>query len=666
MTVAVLENSPLLAEPLVRENDVVEYRQGLERRLGGVWDESRWSLFRVRFGVYGQKQPGVQMVRVKIPGGVIPVAWLRSIADVNRRFAQGDAHLTTRQDIQLYHVPLERSASLLEALHLQGLTTREACGNTLRNVTSCSLAGVCPREHVDAGRVAEVLSRSWIRHPLVQHMPRKAKITVSGCAVDCGHSSMHDLGFVATEQEGRHGFRVKVGGGLGAQPRPAVEVLSFVTEEQLPAVVETFARLHQRYSDRGNRNGSRIKFAVKRFGAEKFTALFAEEFERIKDLPQRPQDPLAWRTPTESVAIHRAPVGVVPAHDGTKAVVVSVPLGLLSSEQMDTLADLAEANGVAELRATRDQNIAFIGLSSPEAVERITRGVTSIGLEVPASPEDTPDVISCPGTTTCRIGITNSQSFARQVLDDARTDSTAKGVSVHVSGCQNSCGLHQVADFGLHGMAKKINGQTAPHYQIHLGGDARCGALGLLGPIVPAKSAPQAVALLRHAFAADGKSSGESVRDWATRLGRGGLSALLAPLEQNPGEDVFVDWGESALFPGAPQVATPGVPSFTLEELYAELADDGLISMDRALAVGHVEQARAAGVIAITYAARYALQVEGIATTDAQSAEEVIAAAGSLPAEILALRTSSEAVFREAVASLLLRVVWAGVEGDDE
>ncbi len=206
-------------EPLVRLSDLDEYRVGLSHRLAGDWDDDKWTGFRTRFGVYGQKQPGVQMMRIKIPGGLVPLPWLWVLAQFNRKFCQGDAHITTRQDFQTYFVPLEKTAEALEFLYSKGMTTREACGNTLRNINACALAGNCPREHVDAGEVASRLARSWIRHPLVQHMPRKVKISVSGCATDCGVSAIHDLSFIATEKDGKKGFIVYAGGGLGGQPR---------------------------------------------------------------------------------------------------------------------------------------------------------------------------------------------------------------------------------------------------------------------------------------------------------------------------------------------------------------------------------------------------------------------------------------------------------------
>ncbi|MGE5548631.1 MAG: nitrite/sulfite reductase [Solirubrobacterales bacterium] len=648
------------AEPLVRMADLAEYRRGLDRHLAGEWDDERWTAYRVRFGVYGQKQPGVQMVRIKIPGGVLPVTWLKAISDANRAFAVGDAHITTRQDIQIYSVPLARTAELLEALYSSGITTREACGNTLRNMTSCSLAGACPRELVDAGRVAEQLALSWIRHPLVQHMPRKVKVAISGCATDCGTTAIHDLGFIAVERDGRPGFRVVAGGGLGAQPRTAVTVLDFVGEEDLPVAVEALARIHQRYSDRRNRNAARIKYVLKRFGEEKFVAVFREEFARLKGLGQRPWASLDWRKPSEA-AIARTPVGVVAAHDGSSSVVVAVPLGILSSDQLDRLHEIALAAGVSELRTTRDQNLVFVGVA-PADVAAVVAGVRAIGLEVPASPDDVPDVISCPGTTTCRIGITNSQNFARQVVTEADADPAARGTSVHVSGCQNSCGLHHVADFGLHGMAKKVDGRSAPHYQLHIGGDKRSGAIGLTGPVIPARLANEAIGLLRQAYRA-GAQGGEGVRGWAERLGKDGLAALLAPLDGKDVDGWFVDWGEAADFPGAPQARGECAAPFAADELLADLADDALIELDRNAGAGRWVEALQAAERATVLAARRLLQTKGLGGEDDQPAEAVYASLRTLGAaevsEALegvlaeragALGTGEIGEYREAVA----------------
>lgn len=650
------------AEPLVRLSDLDEYRKGLDNHLAGEWDDERWTAYRVRFGIYGQKQPGVQMVRIKVPGGVIPVSWLPVLASANRDFAEGDAHITTRQDVQIYFVPLARTADLLEKLYSQGITTREACGNTLRNMTSCALAGACPRELVDAGRVAEQLSRTWIRHPLVQHMPRKVKITVSGCATDCGGSSFHDLAFVAVEKDGAKGFRVMAGGGLGSLPRAAVEVLAFAHESELPMAVEALARIHQRYSDRRNRNASRVKYLVKRFGAEKFAALYQEEFDGLKGLAQRPWDGLGWREPAEA-AVARTPVGAVPAHDGSVSVVVSVPLGILSSDQLDALHGIALANNVTELRATRDQNLALLGVA-PAKVAAVAEAVRAIGLDVPASSDDVPEVISCPGTTTCRIGITNSQTFARSLVEEGEVDAAARTTSVHLSGCQNSCGLHHVADFGLHGMAKKVDGRPAPHYQLHIGGDKLRGLIGLTGPVVPARLAGEALSLLRKGFAA-GRLGSEGVRLWAERLGKDGLAALLSPLDGRSVDGIHVDWGDAEDFAGPPQAKGECAAPFASGDLLADLADDALIQLDRMVVAARWVEALSAAERATVFAARQALAARALPEADEDPAELVYAGLrsgwaehhdllealdGVLAERSVALGTGRIETYREAVA----------------
>lgn len=644
------------AEPLVRLTDLAEYRQGLERHLAGELDDEKWTAYRIRFGIYGQRQPGVQMVRIKVPGGVVPTPWLKVLARVNREFAVGDAHITTRQDVQIYSVALSRSADLLEALYSEGITTREACGNTVRNLTSCALAGSCPRELVDAGKVAEQLATSWIRHPLVQHMPRKVKITVSGCGTDCGGSSIHDLAFVAVEKDGRKGFKVTAGGGLGSQPRAAIEVLPFATEEELPATIEALARIHHRYSDRRNRNAARIKFVAKRFGEEKFRNVFVEEFERVKGLAQRPWSPLSWRQPIEA-PVARTPVGIVPSQDGRTAVVAFVPLGILSSDQLDGLHDIAVAAGVTQLRTTRDQNLALLDVPAAK-IDGVVAALRSIGLDVPEKADEVADVISCPGTTTCRIGITNSQNFARHVAAEAKNDVTARGTSVHVSGCQNSCGLHHIADFGLHGMAKKIDNRSAPHYQLHIGGDKHTGAIGITGPLIPARLADKAVKLLRNDYAAN-RQNGESVRGWAERLGKDGIAALLAPIEGADADGLFVDWGDTAVYAGAPTARGECAAPMVNDSLLADLADDALIDLDRNLAAGRETDARANGHLAVVLAGRRLLNTKGHPTEDDVAEGTVFAALNDLNdldvSEALAavVDAGTNESFREAVAYFL-------------
>jgi sulfite reductase (NADPH) hemoprotein beta-component len=638
------------AEPLARLSDAERLREALAKYRSGQWDEEQWTSFRLRQGIYGQLQPGVQMVRIKLPGGILPFDWARTVAQVNRDFAEGDIHVTTRQDFQIYYVATDRTPDMVEALARGTVTTREGCGNTLRNFTSCTFAGVCPRELVDAGKLARQLAGAWLRHPLVQNMPRKFKVSVSGCATDCGASGIHDLGLIAVEKDGRRGFRVFAGGGTGGQPVAAVEVADFVTEDALPAVLEALARLHQRYSNRVNRNAARLKFLVKRFGAATVRKLFEEEFERVRALPQRPWAKLAWREPQEA-PVPITPHGIIKQHDGKVAVVVSPALGLLSADQLEELADLAEDYGADHLRTSRDQTVAVIGVDPADVADLVVE-IRSLGLPVQEKLGDTPDLVSCPGTTSCRIGITNSQGFAGELVELLRNYAPLPNVKVRISGCQNGCGLHHVGDFGFRGMGKKINGQNAPHYQIYLGGnDRENGAIGYKGPIVPARHAKTALKLLLDGFAAS-KEDGESVRRWAERLGEAGVAALLAPLGSLPeaaNENVFVDWGKAQEFRPPVNKKAECASGFAIDTLYQNLADDALINVDRALYAGLSERVLGYGAEATVYAARRVLARLGRDLADNAEAETIVKAADeALVGDALAL---SFTALRKAAAA---------------
>ncbi len=617
---------PEAPEPLVRVDDARDYAAALAAYRRGTWDDGRWTTFRLRNGVYAQKQPGMHMVRAKIPGGRLSFDQARTIAAANRRYCGGDAHITTRQDIQLYFVTLEATAGLLEALALGGVTTREAAGNTLRNTTACPLAGVCPHEHVDAGAVAERLATAWLRHPLVQHMPRKFKTAVSGCGHDCGLTAIDDLGFIATVKDGRPGFRVVAGGGLGAKPLSAVPVLDFVTEDELPAVQEAAARLHQRYSNRKKKMASRLKFLVERFGEAEFVRLFREAFETARPLPRRPWRPLAWREPTAEAAPPPLPGAIVAQHDGATAVVIRPPLGNLDSDRLERLTDLAEIYGASGFRLTRDQNIIAVGLAA-DRVAPFVAGVRALGLDVAERDTGLGNVAACPGTHTCPIGITNSHALATAILDDAPALADRPELRVRISGCPNSCGQHHVGDVGLHGLAKKIDGRIAPHYQLHLGGDGtRPGAIAIAGPEFPAAHAKAVLAAVVRAYD-EQRAPGETVRAWAERIGEDAVTALVHSVVAADAprvSDLHVDWGETGpFFPPVTAAGECGQP-VVVGEFLGDLARTAHADMDRYRAVGNPEGARTAAAEAIGWAGRRILLVRGITARSPDDLHETL------------------------------------------
>jgi sulfite reductase (NADPH) hemoprotein beta-component len=426
------------------------------------------------------------------------------------------------------------------------------------------------------------------------------------------------MGLVATSRGGKKGFILYGGGGTGGIAISAVKLLDFIEEQEVGTALEALVRLHQRYSNRVNRNQARIKFLIKRFGGEKFTALFLEEFERLRGLPQRPWEALEWREPTEAPE-PATPGGVVHGYDGRIAVVINLQLGLLSSAQLTALADLAEEAGAEGFRATREQNLVILGLPRGSEAD-VVASVRALGLPVQDKDGDIGDVVSCPGTTSCRLGITNSQNFGKELGEIVRGYDALPGVSVKISGCQNGCGLHHIADFGFRGMGKKIEGVNAPHYQIYVGGNGRInGAIGISGPVVPARYAPEALRLFMDAYAG-GRSSGESVRDWAVRLGKDGLRDIVKDVMDRPAagdERVFVDWGETAKFETPEAAHAECAAPFAIDNLLKDLADDGLIGLDRAILADKPAQGLHFGREGFYYAARRLLLRAGAASGEA-------------------------------------------------
>lgn len=623
------------AEPLARMEDYEEFLAGLNNFRTHKWNSDRWITFRLRFGIYAQKQEGMHMARAKVPGGRMRIEWLRAVAKANREHCGADVHITTRQGLQFYFVTLDSLPKLFKEIYSAGLTSREASGNTFRNTTACPLAGICPRERVDAGAVAQRLAVAWLRHPLVQHMPRKVKTSVSGCELDCGATSIDDLGLIATVKDGRHGFRVVAGGGLGSVPRFAVELLEFVAEEELSAVQEAVAHMHHRYSNRHRKMASRIKFLVKRFGEEEFVKMFMDEFEHARRMPQRPWAALTWRTPADD----RSPPpqrGRIEQHNGGVAVVIRPPLGMLSSDRLEALADIAERTGAAEFRLTREQNIIAVGIPRKNA-EKFIDGVRALGLDMGERPHGLGDIVACPGVSTCPIGINNSHALAEALLADGDAFAALPETRIRISGCHNSCGQHHIGDIGLHGVAKKIGGKSAPHYQFHLGGEADTpGAIAMDGPAVPARHTKEALKILLSAYA-ETRGKEESVRRWAKRIGAAGIEKFLAPVTEG-GYDaddpsVWLDVGSDKPF--FPPITAVGecAASAVVGEYLSDLSEVGRIDLQRALAIGDREEAMEAGRRSLFATIRRLLSVLGVDMEDFDDSRLIMEVKSRLSAE---------------------------------
>ncbi|MDX8397752.1 MAG: sulfurtransferase TusA family protein [Mariprofundaceae bacterium] len=544
--------------------DVDEFEAGYKAFKAGTMPEERFTPFRLQMGVYGQRQEGVQMIRAKLPGGNLTPQQLEVLGDCAESYGgcmptdgtlkqtpEKVVHITTRQDIQVNFVSLSDVVPFLRKLDDSGLTTREACGNTVRNVTTCFLAGSCPAEHADVSVHARKFAEYFLRHPLGQQFPRKFKVTFSGCDTDCGQSGMHDIGFIATHKDGVAGFKVWAAGGLSSQPVQAILLEEFIKESEVLLVGEALMRIHFKFSDRKRRARARMKYVMQKLGAEGFVEEYKKQRAVIESTHQSDVGyaQANWRTPTESMPFSES--GVVNQHDGKKTVLLNVFRGDLTPLQCRAVAAAARLGGTDELRVTAEQGLVIVGV----AEERVDDVVEMLGnADIRCSfARGISDITACPGTETCRLGITSSRGLAQALqplMVDLKQDSTLAGITVKASGCQHSCGRHHIADLGFHGMAKKVAGQPVPHYQLHVGGSGKAGEpFAFASEAVPAKHAPEAGMAVLDAYSA-GRTEGESVHDWASRLGKVGLAEILAPFKADAGEveGLIYDWSENEAF----------------------------------------------------------------------------------------------------------------------
>ena len=530
---------------LANDEEINSFDQALQDYQALQMDVDRFTAARLQMGIYGQRQEGVNMVRIKLPGGRVSGPQLNVIADMLEKYARHDVvHITTRQDIQMHYVPLEHTPAVLRHLATAGLTTREACGNTIRNVTACPLSGVCPRQHVDVTKHLDGAVQHFLRNPLTQQMPRKFKISFSACESDCAQGMMHDMGIVAVRDGERFGFKVMAGGGLGHKPHEAVVIEEFIEEKDLLLVMEAVISLHNRYSDRVKRAKARIKFLVDKFGPEGFIQKYREELARVKvalatqDYPQG-----EWSPGLDS----EAPGIGAPRHvfaqkqPGHFVFPIGVPMGNLNVAQLRGLARLAEAHGLHEIRATQDQNM-FLPNVPGDKIEFLRAELATLGL---AEPRTGDNVVACPGTSTCRLGITSSTVVAPKLSGGAHD------LKIRVSGCHNGCAQPETGDIGIYGEGKRMHGKLVPHYQMYFGGDGMAGgALAIKDPSIPSARIEAAVERVTSAFQSE-RVPEEAFFSWTRRVGKEYFVNLLADLmEVKPEElaSVLRDHGKDGDF----------------------------------------------------------------------------------------------------------------------
>lgn len=535
--------------------------------------------FRLKQGVYGQRQADVQMVRIKIPLGDLTSEQTRTIARLSERYSTGVSHVTTRQDIQLHFVKLDQAAPLLRELAAAGLTTREACGNTVRNVTLCPLAGICPDELFDITPYAMATAQFFLRNPICEDLPRKFKFAFSGCAHDRAMTGIHDIGVMAvstgTNGSEALGFRITVGGGLGPSPRRPYLLEEFAAPDDLLPTCEAVVRVFSRFGNRKNRSLARIKFLIEKIGFEAFYRAYREELTRIQQgRPPLLPDALRTippRTRAASVTLEAAGANgqaksapgfdrwrqhnvIAQRQPGLYAVQIRLVIGDIAAPALKAIADLADRFAHGRLRATQHQNLLFrnVAAASLPALHAalVEQGLAHLGAE------DLGDVISCPGTDTCGLGITASKGLGRVLTEQLQLngehDPEIRKIAIKISGCPNSCAQHHVATIGFHGLAEKFDGRLLPAYQLHLGGriTPQSVQFGLMFPLkFPAKRVPEVVQRLLTLYRTE-RQPGESFLAYVDRTGKARFQQELTPLTKPAGAQadagLFQDWGDTA------------------------------------------------------------------------------------------------------------------------
>ncbi|MFN2549000.1 MAG: nitrite/sulfite reductase [Myxococcales bacterium] len=541
------------------EKDLDAFIDKLDKFEKGDLAPDAWKAFRLVNGVYSQRQEGdAMMVRVKIPQGVVTADQLRTLADVAEKYSTGRGHITTRQNVQFHFVRLDDTSSALTALANAGLTTREACGNAVRNVTTCPYAGASALEPFDTTPYAEIVTRHLLRGPLSSSLPRKFKIAFGGCCgYDCVGASFNDIGLLARTRGNVNGFRVTIGGGLSTLRRAGILAHEFAPAEEILEIAEAVVRVFNRTGNRQNKHKARLKFVVDKLGPEGFLEEYRKERDAIgwlplPPLPQQP-DQVPSRPKPRAVRPGLAEFTATnarPQKDAQyAAVTVRVPLGDLTAAQFRDLAAIAEEfSEEREVRTTIDQNL-VLRFVAVRHLASLHAALDAAGLAQPGA-GSVSDVTSCPGAFSCRLAVTQSRGMARE-LGTSLAQSSVAGLHIKISGCPNGCGQHYVGGIGLQGSVRKADGRAVPQYHLFLGGGFgnETASFGRLSAKLPARKVPEAIARLIGIYNAE-KAPHETPEAFLGRLPQQRVTDLLKDLEEPAvyGADDFIDLDEQKQF----------------------------------------------------------------------------------------------------------------------
>jgi sulfite reductase (ferredoxin) len=553
---------------LAAEKDVKELEVKIQAFLNGEMPEDKFKSFRLTRGVYGQRQLGVQMYRIKLPAGRISPAGLVRIADLSEQYASGNLHLTTRQDIQLHYVKVTDTPAIYEGLESAGITSREACGNTVRNITASSEAGIDPEEPFDVTPHAYAAFEYLLRNPICQDMGRKIKIGYSSSEKDSAFAYIHDFGFLPRIVDGKKGYRVLVGGGLGAQAFLAQEAYDFLPDDQVIPFLVAGLRVFDRYGERTRRNKARLKYLIKEIGLPEYMRLVAEEWRGIP-VKTYPIDPHSL--PEEVPAPARAMPVVQIAdqqryqdwlktntfrqkQDGYFAVYLKVTNGDIKPVPARTIAELAENYASQVMRVTMNQGM-MLRFVREEALPYVYSVLDSLGFAKPGF-GTIADVTTCPGTDTCNLGVTDSMLLAK-ILEEVIEKEYYPlifdhAISIKMSGCMNSCGQHMSANIGLHGSSIRVGDKVAPAMQVVLGGGVDHNGTGTVGDKIvklPTKKMPDALRTLLNDYE-EKAVDGEYFNDYYRRMGKNYFYTMLKPFADHSKfvDDDYFDFGSEAYF----------------------------------------------------------------------------------------------------------------------
>ena len=582
------------------EADIDEFVDVLDKFERGELTPDQWRVFRLVRGTYGQRQPGdVQMLRVKIPQGILTAPQLDTLADVGERFSRGFGHITTRQNIQFHFVKLHDVEPAMRMLADAGVTTREACGNSVRNITCCALAGVSPTEVFDVTPYAEATTRYLLRHPLSSSLPRKFKIAFEGCS-DEDHAllGMHDLGYRAEIRDGKRGFRVVVGGGTSIMVKSAAPLHEWLPASEMFNVAEAVIRVFKQFGDYKHKQANRLKFLIKSMGWDNWRAEYEKALAQFREqggasLPFDPEAPPveaapAWKhvdSPPILETVSRATSsqvtgpGIVPQvrpmlptmngdyshwlstnvrkqkQSGYFLVTATIVLGDFTSQQMRILGDLATAFGDGTVRVTAEQDLVFRWVAA-DAVPELYRQLAAAGMGL-ADAGTIADVTSCPGAESCKLAVTQSRGLGKFLGDRLRERpdlvAAAPDLQIKISGCPNGCGRHHIAGLGFQGSVRKLAGRAVPQYFVMVGGgpDGDGVRFGRLAAKIPARRMTETLERLIGLYA-DNRKPGESATSFFMRVDVERVKETLADLEKMTLADTipedFIDLAETSEF----------------------------------------------------------------------------------------------------------------------